>query len=1225
MAKDKTELIREIMHRPANIRNIAIAAHIDHGKCVSGDSRIHLASGGIKSAKEIFDTHSNGAKFVKSDESETIFDVSEKGLYVNSFDKNNGKIVNKRITHLWKLKKTDPLVKVTLKNGLSIRTTPEHKFVFWKDGIQKKRADELSLADILLCPRSSPESGDANVIKEYIVIKLGEDPRFYVRINEEMASFIYTKVRKYGIRKVWKEIKSQWDERSFGFSLRLGRYRINNLIAIAEKLSINFADLYDSIEYLNVRGVRSKGEHSSVNMKLPKTEDEFKDMFYLTGLMFGDGNTEGNLDNADKQIQDEAIRIACNVLGLKEAKLRTYGDKCPRVYIGANTFRFFLNKIFDFPLVKKSLNIHIPEIIYLSQKEFVKEFISGYFDTDGTIEKGRSAASVCSASKQMMKDLQLLLLRFGIPSQFYDKKSTLYISGKKSLELFTQNINFRLEGKKNRLEALTNKAQNSRNMTFIQSYSEGENGLLQMSNLLAETYLCQIAEISRVDSEEYVYDFSVEETHNFIAEGMIIHNTTLTDSIVAGAGMMSEELAGTQLFTDFDKQEQERGITIFAANVSMVHEFQDTDASGVIRSDNYLINLIDTPGHVDFGGDVTRAMRAVDGAIILTDAVEGVMPQTETVLRQALHERVKPVLFINKVDRLIRELKLTPEQMQERFIAIIRQVNMLIQKYAEKEFAEKWLVKVDDGSVSFGSGYRKWAISVPYMKEHSISFKEIIDLSSQQKDSELSKIAPLHQILLNMVIRHLPNPQEAQKYRISKIWHGDLGSGIGKSMLAMDEKGPLAVIVTKVVPDPHAGIVATGRIFSGTLKRGQEVRLVGQHADRRVQQVSVYKGPQRIQMEEIVAGNIVGVVGLNDAFSGETVCDADREIEPFEAIKHIFEPVVTKGIEAKDPKDLPKLIMFLKQVSREDPTLVVKINEETGEYLISGLGELHLDAKVERPLKEKGIEVVASPPIVIYHETARQMSPTAEGKSSNKHNRFYITVEPMEPELYAALVTGKIETNNVKKYLKELIPKLVEAGLGRDEAKKLQDIYEHNILIDATKGIQYLNETMELIIEAFRNVMNSGPLAHEPCSGLKVRLADAKLHEDAIHRGPAQVLPAVSDAIKDAMLQTKPTLLEPVQTIRIDTPEETMGAAMNLVQNKRGQITDVKTEQGAAIVQAKLPVAEMIGFESQLKSNTGGKGFYSLVDVTFEKIPEELKADVIKKIRQRKGLADTQI
>ncbi|MBS3050759.1 MAG: elongation factor EF-2 [Candidatus Aenigmarchaeota archaeon] len=726
------------------------------------------------------------------------------------------------------------------------------------------------------------------------------------------------------------------------------------------------------------------------------------------------------------------------------------------------------------------------------------------------------------------------------------------------------------------------------------------------------------------DRSEEIVDLMKDPKHirNIAIAAHIDHGkTTLTDSLVAGAGMMSEQLAGTQLFTDFDKQEQERGITIFAANVSMVHDIETTDAKGVSHPETYLINLIDTPGHVDFGGDVTRAMRAVDGAVILTDAVEGVMPQTETVVRQALHERVKPILFINKVDRLIRELKLTPEQMQERFVGIITQVNRLIQKYAEKEFAEGCMVKVDDGSVAFGSGYRKWAISVPYMKKEGITFKDIIDYTTSGNDEELSRRAPLHRGLLNAVVKHLPNPADAQKYRIEKVWHGSLESEIGKSMLAMDPNGPLAIIITKVVPDPHAGLVATGRIFSGTLRKGQEVRLVSQHMTKRIQQVSIYKGPQRVQMDEISPGNIVGIVGLTDTFSGETLCDPEREIEPFEAIKHMFEPVVTKSIECKDPKDLPKLIMFLRQISREDPTLAIKINEETGEYLVSGLGELHIDAKIERPLKEKGLNVTTSPPIVIYRETVRLESPEVEGKSSNKHNRFYVKVEPMEPGLYEALADGRIEEKNVRKYLKELIPKLVEAGMDRDEAKKLYDIFNRNSLVDVTKGIQYLSETMELVTEAFERVMDNGPLCGEPCTGIKIKLTDAKLHEDAIHRGPAQVLPAVSDAIKEAVLRAKPTLLEPVQVIRIDVPEELMSNAMNQVQNRRGTVLDVKTEMGAAIVQSKLPVAEMFGFEGQLKSATGGKGFYSLVDVRFERLPEDLKTATIQKIRERKGLS----
>ncbi len=399
--------------------------------------------------------------------------------------------------------------------------------------------------------------------------------------------------------------------------------------------------------------------------------------------------------------------------------------------------------------------------------------------------------------------------------------------------------------------------------------------------------------------------------------------TTFSDNLLAGAGMISEKLAGKQLFMDFDPQEQERGITIWSANASMIHEYNNQD---------YLVNLIDTPGHVDFGGDVTRAMRAVDGSIVLVDAVESVMPQTETVIRQSLRERVKPVLFINKVDRLIKELKLSPAQMQERFTKIINDVNYLIQKYADDEYKNNLYVNVENGSVAFGSALRKWGISVPYMKKHNITFKDIIDYTLQEKEDELAMKAPLHKVVLDMIITHLPSPIEAQKYRIPKIWRGDIDSDVGKDMLTVNPDGVLAAVVTKLMPDPHAGYVATARIFSGKLKTGDEVYLIGQKKKQRIQQVNIYKGPHRLQVEEVVAGNIVGIVGLTDAFSGETICDPEKVIEPFEQITHIFEPVVTKAIEPKNPADLAKLTAFLKKLEREDTTIKVKIDEETGEY-----------------------------------------------------------------------------------------------------------------------------------------------------------------------------------------------------------------------------------------------------------------------------------------------------
>jgi len=690
--------------------------------------------------------------------------------------------------------------------------------------------------------------------------------------------------------------------------------------------------------------------------------------------------------------------------------------------------------------------------------------------------------------------------------------------------------------------------------------------------------------------------------------------TTFSDHLLAGAGMISTELAGRKLFLDFDEQEQQRGITIWSANASMVHNYQGED---------YLINLIDTPGHVDFGGDVTRAMRAVDGAIVLVDAVEGVMPQTETVIMQSLKERVRPILFINKVDRLIKELKLTPEQMQKTFEKIIREVNLLIQKYSEKEFKDKWIVNVNDGSVSFGSALRKWAISIPYMKKTAITFKDIIDLTTANQQDELAKKAPLYQVILDIIVRHLPSPMVAQKYRVPKIWRGDLDSEIGKSMISVESKGHLVGIVTKMVPDPHAGYVACARIFSGKIKQGDEVYLVGQHRNNRIQQVSVYKGPQRIQVDEVLAGNIVGIVGLVDAFSGETICEPDYLIEPFEEIKHIFEPVVTKSLEPKDPKDLVKLINFLKKLAREDTTIQVKINQETGEYLVSGLGELHLDAKVERKLKEQGIEFEASPPIVVYRETIGKKSTEVEGKSPNKHNKFYMFVEPLEKSVFEAMRTGDVPSEiELKKKNLQLQNKLSELGMPVNEIKKLKLIHNKNMLLDQTKGVQYLNEVMEMIKEGFINRMDEGPLTREPCVGLKIILTDADLHEDPVHRGPGQVLPAIRYAIRTCMLGADATLLEPLQIIRIDVPTEMMGGAIKEVGNRRGKVLDMSEERGMTIIRAKIPVSEMFGFNSALKSATGGKGFYSLIDVIFERLPKQLQDQTILKIRKRKGLSE---
>ncbi|MFA5175920.1 MAG: elongation factor EF-2 [Candidatus Nanoarchaeia archaeon] len=691
--------------------------------------------------------------------------------------------------------------------------------------------------------------------------------------------------------------------------------------------------------------------------------------------------------------------------------------------------------------------------------------------------------------------------------------------------------------------------------------------------------------------------------------------TTFSDNLLLGAGMISEELAGKQLSLDFHEDEQQRGITIDAANVSMVHHY---------NNDPYLINLIDTPGHVDFGGDVTRAMRAIDGAIVLVCAVEGIMPQTETVLRQALRERVKPVLFINKVDRLIREVKLTPEKMQEKFVKIISEVNKIISGIAPEEYKKEWQVSVEEGSVAFGSAFHNWALSLPYMKTTKLSFKDVIDAYEKGEEAykELAKKAPLHAVVLDMSIRHHPNPKQAQVYRIPKIWRGDLDSETGKSLMNCDPNGPVAFVCTKIVVEKFVGEVAAGRLFSGTVRQGQDVWLNLAKKPIRLQQVSIYKGSQRLQVDEAVAGNIVGLVGLKDTFAGETV--SSIPIQPFEEIKHIFDPVITKSIEATKSADLPKLIEVLRQVGKEDPSIVIQINEETGENLMSGMGELHLEIIENRIKTEKGLAVKTSNPIVSYREAITKESQEVEGKSPNKHNKFYIKVSPLDPKIYDAIKAGEIPEGEVKKKDEGTIKKLLELGLENKEARSVVDFFKGNMLVDSTKGIVHIGEVIELVKESFHQVVTGGPLARETAVKMRVDLMDCKLHEDTIHRGPAQVLPAVRDAIKDAMRNAGAVLFEPLQILQMEAPMQFMGEITKLIQNKRGQLLEMSQEGEHITVKAKLPIAESFGLASDLRSCTEGRGVFYLINQVYEKLPGDLQLKVIKQIRERKGLSENQ-
>jgi elongation factor 2 len=692
--------------------------------------------------------------------------------------------------------------------------------------------------------------------------------------------------------------------------------------------------------------------------------------------------------------------------------------------------------------------------------------------------------------------------------------------------------------------------------------------------------------------------------------------TTLSDSLLAAAGVISEQTAGQKLFLDSWDLEQKRQMTVFASNISLTHTFGGKD---------FLINLIDTPGHIDFSGAVTRSLRAVDGALVVVDAVEGPMTQTETVLMQALRERVKPILFINKVDRLIKEIKLTPDEVQRKFAKIIARVNMLIEKYAPADHKKDWQVKVEDGRVAFGSALHKWGLNLPHMKQKGISFKDIIDAYTGapedvgKKVDELSKKAPLYEPILDMFCEHVPNPLVAQPYRQSKIWPGDPESTTGKAMAKVDPNGPLLMCVTTIEVDPHSGVVAIGRVFSGSVTKGKVVQLLTSSQKGTVQQVYMSMATDRVIVDRVPAGNIAAVSGLPAIHVGETVAEDGVETHSFEGLKYVSDPVVTVAVEPEDVKDLPLFDKVMHKLTTEDPNIHFKMDKESGEFLLSGMGELHLEITAYR-MQEAGLKVKLSKPIVIYRETISHdyRGAPVMGKSPNKHSKLWITMEKLPEEIIEAIREEKVTEMQTRD---ERQKNLRALGWSTEDARSVIAIEETNILVNRIKGRQYVEEVLDHVKSGFREAVHTSVLAKEPAYGLKINLEDITVHEDPVHRGPAQILPMTWRPIWCAFLMSDPKLLEPLLSFECKVPNNFVSPVISLVQKRRGKILDMTNDEDMVIIKAEMPVSESFGIADELRSSTQGRAFWATQFSRWAPVPEQMQADTIKAIRERRGLA----
>jgi elongation factor 2 len=702
-----------------------------------------------------------------------------------------------------------------------------------------------------------------------------------------------------------------------------------------------------------------------------------------------------------------------------------------------------------------------------------------------------------------------------------------------------------------------------------------------------------------------------DQIRNF---GVIAHvdhgKTTMSDSLLAASGIISPSVAGQALALDSMKLEQNRQMTIRGANVTLFYEAEGKE---------YVINMIDTPGHIDFTGRVTRALRAIDGVVVVSDSVEGIMTQTETVTRQALEERVRPVLYINKIDRLVKELKLNPDEMQRWLINIINHFNQLIDIYAEPEIKEKWKVSIQGNSVAFGSAKDRWGFNFNMAQKKGIKFKDVYDAYMSNDPNAIKALAeraPLSDAVLGMVVQHHPPPHVAQRYRIPKIWPGELNSDIGKALVECNDKGPALMMVTTINVDPQAGRVATGRLYSGTIKDGDEVYLIDAKRPGRVQSVNIYMGNTREIVGFLPAGNIPALLGLDYAVAGETLSTVKGQVA-FESIKYVSEPVVTIAVEPKHPKDLPKLVEALRRVTVEDPNLIVKINEETGETLMAGMGVLHLEIATSL-LQEAGLDIVTTQPLINYRETIRAKAGPIMSKSPNKHNKIFMRVETLPDDVLDMIRTGKLKEDMDKK---EMARMLREKGWEADEARSVAAIdVSGNMLIDETKGVQYLHESMDSIRSGFDDVIRSGPIAHEAVKGIKFVLHHFVPHEDPAHRGLAQLMPATRRSMLGAMLIADPVLLEPILGIEVKCPQDLIGQVSSVLSSKRGKLLNVEQKGIIAIMQGEIPASETFDLSEKMRGATAGKAMWNTYFKSWQAVPNSIFRPLVADVRKRKGL-----
>ncbi|XP_015379817.1 PREDICTED: translation elongation factor 2 [Diuraphis noxia] len=800
--------------------------------------------------------------------------------------------------------------------------------------------------------------------------------------------------------------------------------------------------------------------------------------------------------------------------------------------------------------------------------------------------------------------------------------------------------------------------------------------------------------------------------------------STLTDSLVSKAGIIANAKAGDMRFTDTRKDEQDRCITIKSTAISMYFELADKDLVFIKNVDQrdpeengFLINLIDSPGHVDFSSEVTAALRVTDGALVVVDCVSGVCVQTETVLRQAIAERIKPILFMNKMDRALLELQLESEDLYQTFQRIVENVNIIIATYSD-DSGPMGEVQVDPskGSVGFGSGLHGWAFTLKQFAEmYAEKFKidvvklmnrlwgenffnpktkkwaklkddnnqrsfcmyildpiykvfnsimnykkdEATDLlkklgielkhEDQDKDGKaLLKVVmrtwlPAGEALLQMIAIHLPSPVVAQKYRMEMLYEGPHDDEAALGVKNCDPDAPLMMYISKMVPTSDKGrFYAFGRVFSGRVATGMKARIMGPNYtpgkkedlyEKAIQRTILMMGRYTEAIEDVPCGNICGLVGVDQFLVKTGTITTFKDAHNMKVMKFSVSPVVRVAVEPKNPADLPKLVEGLKRLAKSDP-MVQCIIEESGEHIVAGAGELHLEICLKDLEEDHAcIPIKKSDPVVSYRETVNEESEImCLSKSPNKHNRLFMKCQPFPDGLAEDIEGGQVNPRDEFKARARYLGEKYEYDV--TEARKIwafgPDGTGPNLLIDCTKGVQYLNEIKDSVVAGFQWATKEGVLAEENMRAVRFNIYDVTLHADAIHRGGGQIIPTARRCMYASILAAHPRIMEPVYLCEIQCPEVAVGGIYSVLNRRRGHVFEESQVVGTPmfVVKAYLPVNESFGFTADLRSNTGGQAFPQCVFDHWQIFPGDpcetgsKPFTVVMDTRKRKGLKD---